>query len=79
MISIVIRNNNEAVALENILSILTKVYSDDYEEIIIVDNYSSDNSILIAQKYGCKIIKITDFSYGRATNLGIENSISNYV
>jgi rhamnosyltransferase len=78
-ISIVIRNKNEAVALENTLSILTKVYSNDFKEIIVVDNLSSDESIEIANKYNCKIITIDDFTYGRAINFGINASISNYV
>jgi rhamnosyltransferase len=79
MISIVIRNKNEAQALENILSIITTVYSEDYTEIIIVDNNSTDNSIEIALKYNCRVVNIQDFSYGRATNLGIETAFSTYV
>jgi len=78
-VSIVIRNKNEASALENILSIITKVYFDDYKEIIIVDNYSTDNSIAVATKYKCRVIYIENFSYGRATNLGIEMAVSRYV
>lgn len=79
MISILIRNKNEANALENILSILTKVYFEHYSEIIIVDNYSTDDSVKIAEKYNCRVIMIKDFSYGRATNLGIENAKFKYV
>jgi len=79
MISIVIRNKNEGKALESTLSILTKLYSEDFEEIILVDNNSTDNSIEIAKKYNCKIINIDNFSYGRAINLGIEASVSKYV
>lgn len=79
MVSIVIRNKNESSALENILSIITKVYSGDYKEIIIVDNYSTDNSVEIAAKYKCRVIFIDNFSYGRATNLGIESAVSKYV
>ncbi|WP_281310627.1 glycosyltransferase family 2 protein [Flavobacterium flavigenum] len=79
MISIVIRNKNEAKALENVLSILTKVYPDDYSEIILVDNYSTDDSVSIAEKYKCKVVYIKDFSYGGATNVGIETAKSDYV
>lgn len=79
MVSIVIRNKNEAKALENTLSILTKLYSNDFKEIIIVDNNSSDGSIEIAEKYNCKIVNIANFSYGRAINYGIEISVSKYV
>ncbi len=79
MISIVIRNKNEAEALESTLSILTKIYQHDFEEIIIVDNYSTDSSISIAEKYNCKVVFIKDFTYGKATNLGINTAKSDYV
>ena len=79
MISIVIRNKNEAKALEDTLVILTKLYKDDFEEIIVVDNQSTDNSVEVAQKYHCKIVNISNFSYGKATNLGIEAAKSQYV
>lgn len=79
MISIVIRNKNEAKALENILFIITNVYSGDYAEIIIVDNYSTDNSVEIALKYNCKVVNLKDFTYGRAINVGIEAATTKYV
>ncbi len=79
MVSIVIRNKNEAVALEKVLQILHSQYQNDFSEIIIVDNNSTDNSLQIAQNYGCKIVPIKDFTYGKATNLGIQNASSNYV
>ncbi|QSB27993.1 glycosyltransferase family 2 protein [Flavobacterium sp. CLA17] len=79
MISIVIRNKNEARALENILSIITNVYAGDYDEIIIVDNNSTDDSVQIASRYKCRVVTIQDFSYGRATNVGIEAAVSKYV
>ncbi|WP_281633871.1 glycosyltransferase family 2 protein [Flavobacterium luteolum] len=79
MISIVIRNKNEGRALENTLSILTRLYSNDFEEIIIVDNNSTDNSIEVAKKYNCKIVTIDNFSYGRAINFGIEKAACKYI
>jgi glycosyltransferase involved in cell wall biosynthesis len=79
MISIVIRNKNEAISLENNLFILNKIYKSEFEEIIIVDNNSTDNSLEIAKKYDCKIITMDNFTYGKATNLGIENSSQNVV
>ncbi len=71
MISIVIRNKNEGNALECVLSMLHKLYSSEFNEIIIVDNNSTDNSIEVAKNYNCKIINIDNFSYGRAINFGI--------
>lgn len=79
MISIVIRNRNEAQALESILNILNKVYADDIDEIIVVDNKSTDQSIAVAEKFNCKIITIENFTYGKAINLGIENAKNNLV
>ena len=79
MFSIVIRNKNEANHLEKVLSILIKIYSSDFDEIIIVDNKSTDNSIAIAKKYNCKIVHIEKFSYGKAINLGIDVAKNNYI
>lgn len=78
-ISVVIRNKNEANALENVLSILRSLYISEINEIVVVDNNSTDNSLGIAQKYNCKVITIDNFSYGRAINKGIQNSNSKYV
>ncbi|WP_034057541.1 glycosyltransferase family 2 protein [Lacinutrix jangbogonensis] len=79
MISVVIRNKNEAKALAHVLSILTSLYSNDIGEIILVDNKSTDNSVLVAEKYGCKIVTISHFTYGKATNLGINEAKFKYV
>lgn len=79
MISIIIRNKNEAVALESILNILKKIYIDDIDEIIVVDNNSTDESIIVAKKFNCKIITIENFTYGKAINLGIENAKNDLV
>lgn len=78
-VSIVIRNKNEAAYLETTLRILTNIYSKDIQEIIIIDNESTDNSKEIAENYNCKIYNIIDFTYGRAINMGIEKAVSNYV
>lgn len=78
-ISIVIRNKNEANALEKTLSILTKLYKDDFNEIILVDNESKDNSVKVANKYNCKIVTINNFTYGKALNKGINVAKNRYV
>lgn len=78
-ISVLIRNKNEARALDRVLNILIRVYKDEIDEIIVVDNESVDDSEIIAQKYNCKIIKLANFTYGKALNLGIENSRNKYI
>ncbi len=79
MISVVIRNKNEAGPLEKVLSVLTTIYKDDIGEIIVVDNNSTDNSLEIAKAYNCKVAAIEKFSYGRAINRGIALAKNNYV
>ncbi|WP_264566714.1 glycosyltransferase family 2 protein [Flavobacterium sp. N3904] len=79
MISVVIRNKNEAPALEYILKILHKVYQDDIDEIILVDNLSTDKSIEIAENFNCRIVMIDDFTYGKAINLGISTANNNLI
>ena len=79
MFSIVIRNKNEASHLEKVLSILKRMYSSDFDDIIIVDNKSTDNSLAIAKKYNCRIVHIDQFSYGKAINLGIQAAKNNYI
>lgn len=77
--SVVIRNRNEAFYLRKSLEILNTVYKDDIQEIIIVDNESSDDSLKIAKDQGCRIVEITDFTYGKAINLGISEARSNFI
>lgn len=77
--SVVIRNKNEAISLADCLELLTRVYADYIGEIIIVDNNSTDNSLEVAKRYGCRIVKIDDFTYGRAINMGIRAAHFNEV
>ncbi|MGL2964078.1 glycosyltransferase family 2 protein [Flavobacterium sp. RSB2_4_14] len=74
MISILIRNKNEEVALERaLLSIKKQNFNVPYE-IVIVDDNSSDNSVAIAQKHGCKVVQLDkQFTYGYAINFGVKH------
>ncbi|MCL9809090.1 glycosyltransferase [Flavobacterium luminosum] len=69
MISVVIRNKNEAPALEFLLKNLTQRYANDIDEIIVLDNLSTDNSEEIAKRYGAEFVTIEKFSFGGSANL----------
>ncbi len=69
MISVVIRNKNQAEALSFLLKNLTERYCDDIDEIIVIDNLSIDNSEEIAEKFGARFVTIKDFSFGGSANL----------
>lgn len=79
MISIVIRNKNESNSLKRTLQVLFQFYKDDFDEIIIVDNESTDDSLKVAKEFKCKIITINHFTYGKAINLGLENAKNDWV
>ncbi|MCL4275504.1 MAG: glycosyltransferase [Anaerolineales bacterium] len=74
-ISIVIRTLNEERWLGETLKAMTK---QDLRpsEVIVVDSGSSDKTIEIAKQNGAKVIKISrsEFSFGRALNIGFANS-----
>ena len=79
MITVVIRNKNEAPALEKLLALLDRFYKEDIDEIIIVDNESTDDSEQVVQKYGATLISIKNFTYGKALNLGISKSTQPFI
>ncbi|RUT70377.1 glycosyltransferase [Flavobacterium cupreum] len=79
-ISVVIRNKNQADALDFLLKNLTSRYTDDIEEIIVIDNLSTDNSHGIIKKYnGVKKVTIEKFSYGESANLAAKSAESDIV
>lgn len=45
-------------------------------EIIVVDSGSTDDTVRIAESFGCRIIRVKpeEFSFGRALNIGIKNA-----
>jgi glycosyltransferase involved in cell wall biosynthesis len=73
MISVVIRTKNEERWLRQCLSAVSRqVYCP--LEIIVVDNASKDGTASIAKEFGCRVLFIddSDFSFGRALNIGID-------
>lgn len=79
LISIIIRTKDEEAWIESCLnSILSQSIKN--VEIIIVDNYSQDNSLKIFKKFGLKkIYKIKNYKPGKALNLGISKSTGDYI
>lgn len=75
MISIVLRTKNEEEWIGRCLQALSLQDWDSYE-IVVVDNDSTDNTVKIAESFGCHLVMISDqeFSYGRALNRGIRHS-----
>lgn len=69
MISVIIRNKNQAHALAFSLKNLTERYSDDIDEIVVVDNLSSDESETVAKQFGARFVTIKNFSFGGSANV----------
>ena len=77
--SIIIRTLNEAKYLETLIQSIYDQKTDIEWEIIIVDSGSSDQTLMIAQQYACKIVHISrqEFSFGRSLNIGCEAAQGN--
>jgi rhamnosyltransferase len=77
MISILIRNKNEAKSLEKTIKTINVQEISVPYEIILVDDNSNDNSVEIANKYGRGNIKVIPldkkFTYGYAINFGVKH------
>jgi glycosyltransferase involved in cell wall biosynthesis len=70
MISIIIPTKNEEKCLPKLLESIKKQNLEKYE-VIVADANSTDNTIIIAKKFGCKVVKGGSPSFGR-------NSGANY-
>jgi glycosyltransferase involved in cell wall biosynthesis len=64
MISIIVPTKDEELLLPKLLRSIEKQTYKDYE-VIIADADSKDNTICVAEQYGCKIVKGGTFSEGR--------------
>lgn len=79
MISVVIRNKNQEKALSFLLKNLTERYADDIDEIIVIDNLSTDGSKIVSEQYNAKFITIEKFSYGGSANLAAQSASNDIV
>ena len=73
LISIVIPTRNEERRLPKLLRSIKKQTYRNYE-ILIIDYKSSDSTLEIAKKYGCKIVKVRRRGIAVAKNAGIEHA-----
>lgn len=71
--SVVIRVRNAAEYMEKVLDALA-LQSVQPNEIVVVDNESTDGTREIASRYGALVLSISkkEFTYGRALNMGIQ-------
>lgn len=74
-ISVVIITKNEAEMLAKSIPMLKQITDD----IIIVDNGSTDGTIAIAAQNGCRVYKETWDGYGANKNKGIHLAVNNWI
>ncbi len=75
----VIRNKNEIMWIKKCLDMVMSQIDVNFE-VIIVDNESNDESLKVISKFvKVKVLKITDYSPGKALNLGVKESFGKYV
>lgn len=79
MISVVIRNKNQEKALEFLLSNLQNRYREDIDEVVVIDNNSTDGSREVAEKYHARFENIEHFSYGGSANFAAEQANNDIV
>lgn len=78
-VSVVIRNRNERKHLEPLLRVLS--LQTVRPEVVIVDNESTDRSREMAEASGAKLVHLakSEFTYGRAINIGVERASADIV
>tara|TARA_R110001592_G_scaffold158659_1_gene389842 strand:+ start:97 stop:1026 length:930 start_codon:yes stop_codon:yes gene_type:complete len=82
LVSVVIRTLNEEKHLEELLTVIHQQQSKSFEiETVIVDSGSTDKTLNIAKKFGCRItyIKKEDFTFGRSLNIGCDFANGKYL
>lgn len=78
MISIIIRTKNEE---RWITSCLKAVFNQEYKdfEVIIVDNNSTDKTVMKAKLFDVRVIYIDDYLPGKALNMGVRASKGDFI
>lgn len=73
-VSIVIRTYNEQRHLTELLSVIQSQRAEFPFETIVVDSGSTDGTLDIARRFGCRILGIPkhDFTFGRSLNTGCD-------
>ncbi len=75
LISVVIRTLNEERYIDELLTVINNQSLTNHDlEVVVVDSGSTDNTLAIADKHGCRIthIKKQEFTFGRSLNVGCE-------
>ena len=69
-VSIIIRTLNEERYLPELLSSIQEQQSSFSHEVVLIDSGSTDNTLHIAEQFGCRILHISreEFSFGRSLN-----------
>lgn len=81
LLSILIRNLNEADNLRLTLHALKKQVAGFDYEVVVVDNESDDDSVNVATAAGCRVVTLARnaFTFGHALNAGIEQCKGEFI
>lgn len=75
LVSVIIPVKNGSRTLDACLRSIKRSYYNN-TEIIVVDDHSTDNSVKIAERYGCKVLQsVEGDGANRARNFGVQNAI----
>lgn len=74
MISVVIRTKNQANALSFLLKNLRERYAGDIDEVVVIDNLSTDHTATVCEQFDARLVTIENFSYGSSANLAAQEA-----
>ncbi|MGR5350241.1 glycosyltransferase [Vibrio mediterranei] len=82
LVSVVIRTLNEQKHLEELLTAISNQDSTHFDiETVIIDSGSTDSTLDIAERFGCRItyIKKEEFTFGKSLNNGCDFANGDYL